>query len=102
MEVTASIDTPHGKQYLRKLCMHFARMAPATFTDTKGLIDFPFGSCRIFLGPGHMRLTIETGSPRQADEAERTLQEPMLKIVSRDKAVVTWHRKPLGRPRRTT
>jgi hypothetical protein len=26
----------------------------------------------------------------------------MLKIVSRDKAVVTWHRKPLGRPRRTT
>lgn len=72
--------------------MHFAHKVPVTFTDSQGRIDFPFGRCRILVEQRQMQLLVEVGTEKQADQAETILQERMLRLASRDRLLVTWHR----------
>ena len=95
IKVAGSIDAPHGKQFLRKLCMHFAHKAPATFTGSQGRIDFPFGRCRNSGEQRQMQLLVEVGTETQPDQAEPTLQERVMKCASRDRPLVTWRRERL-------
>lgn len=90
------IDTPHGQTYLRKLCRHFARQVPATLTESRGRIEFSFGPCWIEVDTGKMSLSIELHDERQVGEAERVLEEHLLKLADQEQPKIKWYRKSSG------
>lgn len=41
------VATPLAAAYLGRLCKHFAKKVPATWDETRGAADFPFGRCEM-------------------------------------------------------
>jgi len=39
-----------------------------------------------------MQLLVEVATEKQADQAETTLQERVMRLASRERLLVTWHR----------
>ncbi|MCP8462555.1 DUF2218 domain-containing protein [Pseudomonas sp. ZM23] len=43
----ATVATPDAARYLKRLCNHFAHKLPVEQTDSRGVLRFDFGTCRL-------------------------------------------------------
>ncbi|MYM62348.1 DUF2218 domain-containing protein [Pseudomaricurvus sp. HS19] len=92
MRTHTLVKTQFGELYLRKLCRHFAHKVPATVTGAQGLIEFPFGRCRIYAGADHMSLTVELLDREQAPNAEDVVGSHLQRMASKEELDVQWER----------
>ncbi len=92
MHTEAQVTTASGQIYLKKLCRHFAHKVPATLTGDQGIIEFPFGRCRIDTTPDHMRFVIDIEDTHEVADAERVVTEHLLRMARGDNLDVRWVR----------
>jgi len=93
MQSQAVVQTPSGEIYLKKLCRHFAHKVPAMLSGEQGIIDFPFGRCRIAVGPDHIRLSTDLNDAHQAASAEGIVTEHLVCMARREDLTVQWVRR---------
>jgi len=94
--IRATVDTSYGQEYLNKLCRHFAHKVPVILIKTQGRIEFPFGPCRIKVDARKMHLTIEINNDHQAEEAEKILEEHLLRMANLEQLEIKWHHEMLN------
>jgi len=94
MITQATVQTPYGEFYLTRLCRHFAHKVPATVVETQGLIEFPFGPCRIEVDTEQMHFSIKVHEDHEVVLAEKVVKEHLLRMANRDQPLVEWHRTP--------
>lgn len=96
MITQATVQTPFGELYLKKLCRHFAHKVPAALTETQGRIEFPFGPCRIDvdIDTEQMRFSIDVREDHEVVQAEKVVKDHLLRMANRDQPLVEWHRLP--------
>lgn len=95
MITSAVIETTNGNLYLRKLCKHFAHKVPATFNESQGLIEFPFGSCRIEADNTQVNISIKVEESNQAEFAEKTINDHLLRMAHKEPIAIEWHHESL-------
>ena len=92
MITQSTVSTIHGTAYLRRLCKHFAHKIPATWDDSEGRIDFPFGVCSIDVDENEMRFSIDVADPGDVERAEEVVGGHLVRMANRDDPVVEWIR----------
>lgn len=92
MQTKAKVTTTSGQAYLRKLCRHFARRVPATLTGDQGIVDFPFGRCRIDATPGHLQVVIDIDDGKEVASAEPVVTDHLLRMARGEDLLVQWQR----------
>lgn len=92
MLTEAQVATRSAAVYLKKLCRHFAHRVPATLTGDQGIIEFPFGRCRIDTSPQQIRFSIDVVEADELATAERVVTDHLLRLARDDDLVVHWTR----------
>ena len=94
MITEATVATPHGPAYTRRLCRHFEHKVPASFEGNKGQIEFAFGLCTIENDDEQMHIRIDVPDDNELDRAERVVGEHLLRMANKDDPVIRWQRVP--------
>lgn len=92
MRTEALVKTDNGEMYLKKLLRHFARRMPTSLVGLQGLIEFPFGRCRIDVNDEQMHLCILVNDPVQIEYGEQSVKEQLLRLAEPEELVVRWTR----------
>lgn len=92
MQTETRVTTTSGEVYLKKLCRHFAHKVPATLIGDQGIIDFPFGRCRMLATSDHMRLSIEVTNAQEVASAERVVTDHLVRMARGSNLDVQWVR----------
>lgn len=59
MKAEARIPTGRAPHYIKTLCRHFSHRVPAEFTETRGDVQFPFGTCEMLARPDELVLRVQ-------------------------------------------
>lgn len=94
----AAVRTDRPSPYLKQLCKHFRHKHDVTFTDTEGVMRFPFGTCRLQAEGRTLLLVAEADDAETLAYTERVVGSHLERFGSRDVLTVTWKR---DRPLRT-
>ncbi len=92
MTTAAIIDTQEASAYIRKLCRHFSVKVAATYTESEGNVDFPFGKCVMQASPGQLIITIQVEDDTAADKAEHVIVSHLSKFAWREQLNIQWNR----------
>lgn len=92
MQTEAVVPTQAGALYLKKLCRHFAHKIPATISHGQGMLEFPFGRCRLEASDDHLRLAITLPNAADSDKAEQVLGEHLQRMASKESLEIQWTR----------
>jgi hypothetical protein len=94
MQTDALVKTQAGSLYLRKLCRHFAHRVPVTIADNQGVLEFPFGRCRIVAAPEQLRLSLSITDPDSLETAERLIAVHLQRMAPKELLEINWVREP--------
>jgi len=93
MQTESYVSTASGALYLRKLCRHFAHKVPVTLSEQNGLIEFPFGRCRLEVLADQLRICIHLTNPREVEVAEDVVARHLLRMAPQEELTVAWERR---------
>ncbi len=92
MLTEAKVKTGSADLYLKKLCRHFSHKVPASMSEGKGVIEFPFGRCLLGAEPDALNLHIELADAEQVSRAEEILASHLKRMAPRETLRVNWYR----------
>jgi hypothetical protein len=92
MITEATVATPHGLAYTRRLCKHFAHKIPVTVEGNQGRLEFQFGLCTIENDDEFMRIVVDVPDAAELDRAEDVVARHLIRMANKDEPVVTWER----------
>ncbi len=92
MQTEALVKTTSSDLYLKKLCRHFAHRIPATMGERRGILEFPFGRCRLEAEAEQLRLVIDLEEGAEAIDAERVLGDHLRRMARHEALQVQWNR----------
>jgi hypothetical protein len=58
LHAQARVETPRASHYIKTLCRHFSHKAAATFDNTRGDVQFAFGSAVLLAQDGALLLQV--------------------------------------------
>lgn len=94
MHTEALVKTQSGELYLKKLCRHFARKVPATLSEGRGILAFPFGRCLLEAQADHLRMAVDLYDAAKAPDAERVLGDHLQRMARNESLELQWTRSP--------
>lgn len=86
---TAKITTPRASIYLQQLCKHFAHKVPATFSETEGRLELPFGLCHLGAEGETLTLAVE-GTASELARLEKVIDDHLARFAFRENPAITW------------
>lgn len=92
MQTQATVTTENASSLTKKLCRHFAHKVPTTLQGDQGIIDFPFGRCRIDAHPDQLVMNIQLKKSESADKAEEVLGKHLIRMGHHENLQVDWVR----------
>lgn len=81
LQQTGSFATAHASKYLQQLCKHFAHKVSATYDDTRGDVEFPFGPAQLLADDHALRVVLQ-GADDAALERARSVIDVHLKTFA--------------------
>ena len=94
MITEATVATPHGAAYTKRLVRHFAHKIPAEVEGCTGRLEFQFGVCTIENDDEHMHIRIDVPDAGLLDRAEDVVARHLVRMANKDKPFVSWQREP--------
>ncbi|TGD75984.1 DUF2218 domain-containing protein [Mangrovimicrobium sediminis] len=92
MQTRATVTTANSAILLSKLCRHFAHKVPTNLAGAQGIIDFPFGRCRLAADCDRLDLAIDIRTGYEALQAEQVVGEHLLRMSRDEDLAVDWVR----------
>lgn len=94
MNTETRVVTESGSLYLKKLCRHFAHKVPATMAGDRGIVEFPFGRCRLEATADALTMVIMLTDGQQVAKAEQVLAEHLQRMARKEALDIHWVRTP--------
>ena len=88
----AVVEMDRPSPYLKQLCKHFRHRHQVTWTDTEGMLDFPFGSCRLTADSHTLTLVATARDSAQLARTEDVVGSHLERFGRRDCLAVSWTR----------
>lgn len=90
---TTTVQTARASIYLQQLCKHFGHKVPVEFTPEHGLIELPFGLCRLAAEGDALTMIVE-GAPAEITRLEKVVGDHLARFAFREKPSFTWQPGP--------
>ncbi len=74
------------------MCKHFSVKVPATYTETEGHVQFPFGECKMKADNETLTISIAVEDEETAAKAERVIVSHLVKFAWREQLDIQWNR----------
>ncbi len=74
------------------MCKHFSVKVPATYTETEGRVQFPFGPCSMQADKDALVIAIEVENNEAAERAEGVIVSHLVKFAWREELDIQWKR----------
>ncbi|WP_043648616.1 DUF2218 domain-containing protein [Chitinilyticum litopenaei] len=84
------ITTELAKQYLFKLCKHFARKIPVDFDEHQGLARFAFGECRLLADASTLQFRLSAADDEQLQRLKRVLEDHLQLMRRAPDPALAW------------
>lgn len=94
MKTVSTIQTKEASSYIRKLCKHFSEKVPATYTETEGSVQFPFGDCSMTADSDALTISITIHNEEDAAKAEDVVVRHLVKFAWREQLDISWNHQP--------
>lgn len=90
----ARVATTRPGRYLAQLCKHFQHKLPVTFTDDRGHIAFPAGSCDLAAEPaaGVLVMRVAAGDGAALAKLEDVVARHLVRFAFREPPEIHWTR----------
>ncbi|WP_029010148.1 DUF2218 domain-containing protein [Azospirillum halopraeferens] len=90
-ESTALFETEHGRDYLTRLCRHFAHKVAVTLEDDRGECRFSCGTAELTALPEGLRVRAEGPTPADLADVQATIESHLLRFAFREgERRLTW------------
>ena len=88
---TATVNTPNGSSYLRKLCQHWSHRFTVEYNETHGTIQLPTALCT--LDATSESLLVRLDMQEGADEARlrSVVEEHLQRFGFKEELVFAWN-----------
>lgn len=70
---TGNFATAHASKYLQQLCKHFAHKVSVTYDDTRGDVDFPFGTAQLLADDSGLTVTLNCAENATLERARSVI-----------------------------
>lgn len=87
----AKITTERASGYLQQLCKHFGHKIEVQFDPQAGLINFPFGQCKLAADQDVLDLTVSAETQSDLTKACRVVGSHLERFAFRESPNIDWH-----------
>ncbi|WP_047394551.1 DUF2218 domain-containing protein [Chitinibacter sp. ZOR0017] len=92
---SSQVNTELGKQYLFKLCKHFARKIPVEFSETEGVAQFgqperPLGQVEFNADAEHLRFTVRATDEAAARQLQAVVESHLQLMRKAENPALDW------------
>lgn len=94
LQTTTQVETAQARQYLYKLCKHFARKITVEFDDEQGVAHFPFGACHLRADHTHLSLLLDAPDAAQLQRLQQVLEQHLQLMRRAPDPALSWSRLP--------
>lgn len=84
------IATEKSAVYMKQLCRHFGHKAQVEFTDERGSVLFPFGSCTLQAEPSSLVLKVEADDADNLSRLKQVVGSHLERFAFRETLRVEW------------
>lgn len=90
LTTSAAIPTTAASRYLGQLCKHFAHKIPVEYDDHSGRADFPWGTCRLAVQDGVLRLDVVAEDDTSLARIKAVVEDHLVRFAWRETLTVAW------------
>lgn len=87
---TARVETTKATRYLKALCNHFAHKVTASYDDTNGRVQFPFGDCQFQAEPDALHITVVAESDTMLARTKAVVADHVVRFGNKETLRVFW------------
>lgn len=92
LQSNTSFTTEKASQYLQTLCKHFGHKLKTEFTADQGLIEFPFGFCKLIADTTTLNMTGNANTSEDLDRLQTVMTNHLARFAFREEPNLTWNR----------
>jgi len=90
LQSNTSFATEKASQYLQTLCKHFGHKLKTEFTAEQGLIEFPFGNCKLVADTTTLKLTGNANSSEDLERLQTVMTNHLTRFAFREEPKLSW------------
>lgn len=90
--IHASVPTSRASQYLQALCKHFAHKVSASFDQSTGTVEFPFGRCSMIAEPEQLSVRCEVTTETDLPLIREVFDDHLARFAWREDVKPLWNR----------
>jgi hypothetical protein len=95
MKAEAHISTGRASHYIKVLCRHFREKVPAEYSEARGDVQFPFGTCEMLAHPEELVLRVQAEDTEQFDRVKAVVGGHLEEFAYRGETIaVEWKEIP--------
>jgi hypothetical protein len=83
--LTGTFTTPNSSKFLGQLCKHFSHKVEATFDETSGTVQFPFGPAVLSAAEDALSVRFEDLDANAIDSAKHVIDSHLETFAFREK-----------------
>jgi hypothetical protein len=89
----ALVATPHGSQYIRNLCSHWAHSFRVEYSEQTGRIELPQTICKLIAAPSSLLLQLELHGDADLTQMEDAVEEHLRRFANDEEIHLKWRRR---------
>ncbi len=86
----AYVATGVASKYLIQLCKHFGHKVAVDYDESRGRVDFPFGTCRLTADEAGLSIDCETPDHSTTERIRNVVSDHLERFAWREKPTVEW------------
>ena len=87
---TATFKTAKASRYLQTMCKHFGHKLKIEFTPENGLIDFPFGHCKLMACDTELNFLASAETEESLEKLQDVLGSHLERFAFREELSLNW------------
>ncbi len=90
-QTKTAFKTPNASKYLQQLCKHFGHKVRVEFSPINGVIDLPYGRCKLAANDDHLAIEGQAEAAK-IGQLEQMMASHLARFAFRENPTLTWQR----------
>lgn len=84
------VTTPRAERYLRALCNHFNRKVTASYSGSRGMVEFGFGTCEMNVDAETLSIHVEADNAEHFARVKHVVADHLERFAATEALRVSW------------
>lgn len=91
MNAQTTFGTDQARRYLATLCKHFGHKVPVQLDGDLGLIELPFGKCRLTADDTMLKIEVSAETKNDLDKVAQVIVSHLERFAFRENPRIEWN-----------